>query len=193
VAKRNMLLEAAARLIPLNQGRLDNLCGLYSILNAIRLASWPVLERQHFRSRQLFDHGLSLLETEGLLLASLHGGMNEHTWLHLCDELIWKANRLGGIELTRARILANVGKTDTAAAIGLIDRHTQQGNPVLVELRGGYNHYTVVVEIRDNRLFLFDSFGYRWVSIGACELERKSPRKRHQIGRRSASVIRRQT
>ena len=187
----NPLLEAAERLIPLEQGKLDNLCGIYSILNAIRLASWPTLELHSHRSRRLFDHAIAALEAEGLLRRILQQGMHEPTWIWLCGELLRKAQRLGGIKLKRMPILSKVGKADIEAALALIGHHTGRGEPVLVTLLGGYNHCTVIVEKTDRQLKLFDSYGYRWIALGSCELHHRGAQRRHQIARRSVAVIRR--
>lgn len=184
------LREAAALLIPLRQGKLDNLCGLYSILNAIRLASWPTLELNHFRSRPLFDHGIAYLERKGLLRATLAGGMFETTWRGLGEALIKEAQRREWIRLTRLPLLEKVRGADLATVVAAIDHHTRGGAPVLMALHGGYNHYSVIVEVRDQRLILFDSSGYRWVSIDACEIGRGRRTKRHQLGYRSSAVIR---
>lgn len=183
------LQEAADRLIPLQQGKLDNLCGLYSILNAIRLASWPTLELHHYRSRQLFDHGIALLERDGMLRQVLKQGMPEKTWIWLCRALLREANRLNGGNLQRVPILEKVGRTDTPTAFARIGQHTRRGEPVMVTLRGGYNHYTVVVECTATRLKLFDSYGYRWVSLASCELHHRHATLRHRIPRASAACL----
>lgn len=185
------LREAAERLIPFEQGRFDNLCGLYSILNAISLASWPTLELHSYRSRQLFNHGIRMLERKGLLRQVLKQGMREATWIWLCDKLLRKATRLGGIKLERLPILGRLGRADIEAAFTLIHRYTRLNRPVLICLLGSYNHYTVIVEKTDSQLKLFDSHGFRWVALRSCELHHRGAKARHQIARHSAAVIRR--
>jgi hypothetical protein len=189
MVQRSRLQEAAERLLPLRQGQFDNLCGLYSILNAIRLVHWPTLELHAHRSRKLFQHGICALEREGLLHDVLKQGMDEKTWTWLGDTVLAEASKLTGISLRRLPILEKVKKTDIDAALAIIDRHTRKGQPVLAELGGGYNHYTVIVGMTANKLQLFDSYGYRWIAAASCELDHRRAVARHQIGRRSAAAI----
>jgi hypothetical protein len=191
MVKRSPLQEAAERLLPYHQGRFDNLCGLYSILNAIQLAQWPRLERNAHRSRRLFQHGIAALEHRGFLHNAIKHGMDEATWTWLTDKLLAEAGRLSGTRLRRVPILQKIRRSNLDGALALIDRHTRLGEPVLVELAGSYQHYTTIVGISDNRLHLFDSYGYRWIAAASCELSHGHARARHQIARNSAAVIRR--
>ena len=132
-----------------------------------------------------------MLERKGLLRQVLKQGMREDTWIWLCDKLLGKAARLGGIKLERSPILGRLGKADIEAAFTLIHRYTRLDRPVLICLLGAYNHYTVVVEKTGNQLKLFDSHGFRWVALRSCELHHRGAKSRHQIARHSAAVIRR--
>lgn len=190
MVKRNPLQEAAERLLPYHQGRFDNLCGLYSVLNAIQLAQWPMLERSAHRSRRLFQHGIAALEHEGLLYSAMKHGIDEATWTWLTESLLVEASRISGIMLRRVPILRRTRRSDFDGALALIDRHTRSGAPVLVELAGAYQHYTTIVGINDNRLLLFDSYGYRWISAASCDLDHHHATARHRITRSSAAVIR---
>jgi hypothetical protein len=192
MVQRSPLQEAAERLLPYHQGRFDNLCGLYSVLNAIQLAQWPKLERNAHRSRRLFQHGIAALEHRGLLHSAIKHGMDEQTWTWLTDTLLAEASRLSGIKLCRVPILQKIKRSDLDGALALIDRHTCMSEPVLVELGGSYQHYTTIVGISGNRLLLFDSYGYRWIAAASCELSCGHARARHQIARSSAAVIRRE-
>lgn len=183
------LREAAQRLIPLEQGKFDNLCGLYSTLNAIALASWPTLERHSHRSRQLFQHGISALERKGLLKAVLKGGMTEDTWVWLCNKLLRKTERISGVKLVRSPLSKKIDKTDIDGMLMRFHRQTSLNRPVLVCLRGAYNHYTVVVEKTETQLRLFDSHGLRWVALSSCELLHGGAVARHQLARASAAAL----
>ena len=183
-------MEAARQLVALHQGKLDNLCGLYSILNAVRLACWPSVDLNHARSRHLFNHGIAMLDKKGLLASVLRHGMTEKVWAWLCGELLRCLDRHTGTRLERSPILKGLKKADLAEAVAVIERHTRVGQPVLVRLLGCYNHYTVICGHREGRLLLFDSFGYRWIALSACELDYRRARARHRIVRTSAMVLR---
>jgi hypothetical protein len=189
MVQRSPLHEAAERLLPYHQGLFDGLCGLYSVLNAIQLAQWPMLERSAHRSRRLFQHGIEALEHRGLLHSATKHGMDEPTWTWLTDKLLVEATRLSGTKLRRVPILQKTKRSDLDGALALIDRHTRLGEPVLVELAGSYQHYTSIVGVSDNRLHLFDSYGYRWIAAASCELAHHRASARHRIARSSAAVI----
>ena len=189
MVQRSPLQEAAERLLPCHQGRFDNLCGLYSVLNAIQLAQWPMLERNAHRSRRLFQHGIAALAHEGLLHTAIKHGMDEPTWTWLTDKLLAEASRLSGTKLRRVPILQKTKRSDLDGALALIDRHTRSSEPVLVELTGSYQHYTTIVGVSDNRLLLFDSYGYRWISAASCELGHHHATARHRIARSSAAAV----
>ena len=190
MVRRSQLQEAAERLLPLRQGPFDNLCGLYSILNAIRLAHWPVLELHAHRSRKLFQFGITTLEREGMLRDVIKQGMNEDAWSWLGDTVISEASKLMGVPLQRVPILKRVHKSDLDGALAIIERHTRKGRPVMTALGGAYDHYTVIVGMADNRLQLFDSLHYRWIAAASCGLTHRQATARHRICRYSTAVIR---
>lgn len=191
MTRPSALLEAAARLSPFQQGRFDNLCGLYAIMNAIQLMSWPALELDALQSKRLFQFGIAALEHKGLLHEVHKHGMDKEPWAWLCNAMLAEAGKLIGVPLCRKQILTKVKKTDFNSALALIDHCTRQGEPVIVILGGSYEHYTVIVAKTASRLQLFDSFGYRWVSIASCDLAHRNAVARHQIYWRSVAAIQR--
>lgn len=182
-------MEAAQHLAPLHQGKLDNLCGLYSILNAVRLACWPTVDLNHSRARQLFAHGVKTLERNGQLRAVLQHGMTERTWARLCHEVLSRLHDVSGIKLEPAFSLSKFKRREFDKALSIIDQHTSRSEPMLVRLLGSYNHYTVITGVTASRLMLFDSFGYRWLSITSCELDGRWQSQRHPIVRRCAMAL----
>lgn len=170
-------------------GKFDNLCGLYSVLNAIQLAQSPVLESNAHRSRRLFQHGIAALEHRGFLHSAIKHGMDEATWTWLTERLFAEAGRLSGTTLRRVPILQKIRRSDLHGALALIDHYTRMGEPVLVELVGSNQHYTTIVGVSDNQVHLFDSYGYRWIAAASCGLGRHYATVRHRITRSSAAAI----
>ena len=115
--------------------------------------------------------------------------MDEATWIWLADMLLAEAGRLSGNRLRRVAILRKTKCSDLNGAVALIDRHTRNGKPVLVELAGSYQHYTTIVGVSDNRLLLFNSYGYRWISAASCELDHHDATARQRITPSSAGFI----
>ena len=161
------------------------------MLNAIQLLRWPRLEHNAYRSRRLFEHGIAALESRALLHDAVKRGMDEATWIWLTDALLSEASRLHKIKLRRVPILQKTNQSDIDGALARIERHTRKGEPVLVELAGSYRHYTTIVSVRDNRVLLFDSFGYRWIATASCQLSHPRANARHQIVRTGAAAVQR--
>lgn len=174
---------------PMRQGQLDCLCGLYSAINAIQLALADGRRLRKPQLNQLFDYGIKFLHGSGKLSGVLRCGMPERTWMALCCALMKRATKLTGVKLKCAHVLSGLAKTDMRGALQRLAHHTGQGRPVLVALWGAHNHYTVVTGCTAARLSLFDSADLSWVSVRTCELHHATSTKRHQISRRSATLI----
>jgi len=173
VTPRLRLAEAATSLAPLQQGDLDRLCGLYAIINAIRLALYPQYKLGRRQLRILFDEGIAFLSRTRSLKAAASSGMYEAHWSKLCQHLLTTAGNLAGVELHMMRYPAR-SLSSTTVALKALKHHLKHGRPVLLALEGRLNHWTVVVRFSDKRLSLFDSDGHRWIlnsSVGvrACD------------------------
>jgi hypothetical protein len=176
VTPRLRLAEAATSLAPLQQGDLDRLCGLYAIINAIRLALYPQHKLSRRQLRILFDEGIAFLSRTRSLKAAASSGMYEAQWSKLCQHLLFMAGNLAGVELHMMRYPAR-SLSSTTVALKALKHHLKHGRPVLLALEGRLNHWTVVVRFSDKRLSLFDSDGHRWIlnsslSVRACDHEK---------------------
>ena len=85
-------LEGLLQLAPYAQGELDSLCGLYSIINAIRLVLYPVAPVSAVKSRKLFETGIEFLQQNGSLDPALINGINIRRWKLLAALLAEQAS-----------------------------------------------------------------------------------------------------
>jgi hypothetical protein len=162
---RFRLSTAARELRPLQQGDLDALCGLYAIINAIRLALYP---RRKLRPREvtrLFDYGLAWLSRTRRLRLITSEGMRAPLWSRLCDAVLAEATAIIGEPVSRRDILLGGSKLSDRDAVRRIKRSLRDGRPVLVALMGSYNHSSVIVSHSAARFTLFDSRRLRWIRI----------------------------
>ena len=72
------------------QGSLDRLCGIYSILNAIR---WANPNAQNSPQR-LFDCGLGYLIKRKKLNSIMFEGMSRRVWLKMATHIVAEHNRM---------------------------------------------------------------------------------------------------
>lgn len=152
--------ELAARhdLTPFVQGKLDCLCGLYSILNAIRLLRQPIAPISPVAARRLFEAGTASLSQKGLLDTALFHGMVIRHW-KLLAALLTRQASTDAFNLTVETPTKSGGKLPADSIERWMVDSLADGKPVLVHLGRRHQHYTVVAGIDRNHLSLFDSWG----------------------------------
>lgn len=182
-------LAAASQLEPLRQGDHDNLCCLYAAINAIRLVLLPIRKLGRAQARALFVHGARLINERGSLLSVLEDGMEEPLWIELCTTLSTEASRLTGVGIKLTFLLDSWPKPSSKTSIERIKRALRKGQPVLVLLHGAYDHCTVAAAITHQRLVLFDSHGFKWVSLAKVGIEHPRSNRLHQIPTTSAVAL----
>lgn len=183
------ILAAASQLEPLRQGDHDNLCCLYAAINAIRLVLLPVRKLGRVQTKALFVRGARLIDEHGSLLSILEDGMEEPLWIELCTSLASGASRLTGVTIQLTFLLDSWPRPSSRIAIDRIKRALRNGHPVLVLLHGAYDHCTVVAAITHQRLVLFDSHGFKWVSLNNVGISHPRSNRLHQIPTTSAVAL----
>lgn len=186
---RDTLNEAVRVLTPYRQGDLDALCGLYAIINAVQLAVYPRRLTRAER-RALFARGLDLLDSRGALFDSATDGMALRPWHRLCRAMIEAGGELAGEQLQLILPRPRQIRT-TDDALRSITHHLRRGRPVLLEVAGRLDHWTVVVSISDARLTLFDSSGHRWLLLRSIGLIRGRAAPTHGIFATGIVAVRR--
>lgn len=162
-------IVARHRLKPWRQGELDCLCGLYGILQGLRLAVADNAPLSKAQSTELFAAGVEFLHRKN--------GFHEAALAGL------KARRRLALAIHLARVVSNthcpvvVERPDYAAwgsiddLFGWIEQSLSDGKPVMAALMGGLNHFTVIAGSSATRLELFDSDGLRFVRKSSCGLK----------------------
>ena len=183
-------LDGVRHVSPLRQGDISNLCGLYSVLNAVQLACWrnPPTNDQ---LRDLLTFGFQYLTKRRLLAQAVAFGLDEGAWIELGRALIDRANELLGTSLDLQPLALRCGRLGapgTLEAVKLLKSTLFEGYPVLCGFGGALDHYTVLAGYTERRLTLFDSSGYHWLdqsSIGSTE----RCGKRHWLYPESARAV----
>ena len=162
---RYQLAEAAKALKPFRQGDLDGLCGLYAVVNAVRLVVHPYRALRRREARQLFECGLATLSHHRSLRWSITNGITHRVSAKLCGDVVAEGARLTGLEIYALPIIGPEVVLERVEAIRLIKRAVRRGSPVLVALMDSYNHASVIAGFSRTRLTLFDSSDHHWVWI----------------------------
>ena len=158
---RRAKLKAATRLEPLRHSpHCPGLSGLFSIVNAIRLA---LADKHVFSERQLADMicaGLRFLDGRLTAERVLTCGLPTGLWLRLAEAMAYGTSRVTGSPLSveREHVL-DVSRPNVWLGI---ERVIEARRPLLGLFRGG--RYTVLSGFTQSSLLLFDSGGAHWVS-----------------------------
>ena len=178
-----------ARLVqPICQGDYDGLCGLYCILNAIRLVAAPYRILNHKESQTLFVTGVRFLDTAGILPKAVCWSIEKRRWHRLADVMRREARRSLGLTLHFDNPFANGQGVATAEALEAIERMIGQHKAIMVFVRGAYRHYTVIAGYTPESFKLFDSYGYRWIRKACCTTD-PDEKARHQLHIESMIVV----
>lgn len=162
------------RLRPYEQGHLDGLCGLYSIVNAIQFALLTAkLPQSYFIDRQRY---LTDDDAERLffaLLAYLTQSRRPRVVIDgvgpgQIDLLLRHADRWlrrqKAVTLGSMRPLRRRGRVATKTVLEHISAHLREpGTAAIVGAVPPWQHWTVAAEVTRYRLHLFDSGG--WTSV----------------------------
>ncbi len=172
-------LYGASTMRPVIQGACDGLCGLYCIINAIRLVMAPHGQLSHEDDRALFTAGVRFLARNGKLPEAVHSCVSERVWPQLAKHLVARAQLLVGRKILLERLMlpkdASVHET-----LRYIETMIISGKAPCIFLRGSYRHYSVISGFTPASLKLFDSYGYHWLRRRYCGTT-GSPTALHRI------------
>lgn len=144
----------------LEQGSIDNLCGLYAAINALRL----VTLKSARRDRALFETGVGYLEKKEWLSTVLTEGMPTRLFAALAQHLAGKH----GLQFARMASSRKWHRPEEAVMSAI-----RAGMPVLTSIDPPLDHYSVICGYSPSRWLLFDSYGYKWLSRAQCSFHQQ--------------------
>lgn len=171
--KPAVLSHPGSRLItPYRQGQLDFLCGLYALLNALRLLHAPnrLLSRQ--ACEKLFTLGLESLGSRPTASYAANCGMTIERQAKLAKVILRSPilqNRPQVVLRPALPRITSVGELDDAVRSAIT-----QGDVLLVCFEGRLSHHSVIVGVSTSRVALFDSIGMHYVSKASLQLGGKA-------------------
>ncbi len=161
------------KMLPLEQGEVDGLCGTYALLNALRLVvNGRISENaainlfgtimQHVEKRK----SLGKVCTKGIVTSDV--------WSILKKVLCVK------YKINVKRPFRKTDKISVSEFINELRKYfTQDGKrSAIISIEGnGWDHWTVVRAITKNSILLFDSAMMKKISISKCTFSKKFKRK----------------
>ena len=151
-------LPASRKLRPIQQGELDGLCGIYSLINAIRLIKFEAGVFKTAESEALFSFAIYRLADTGDLRERICTGVPWGVLKQVGQHMVKVASE-ECVELRVAPI-----KRGQANRIAIIKRHLLSGTPIIASVHRD-QHYTVLAGWTPTRAVIFDSSGSHWVPL----------------------------
>lgn len=135
---------------PFQQGGLDSLCGLYSIINAERFINHST----DAESQLLFDDLIHYLSRRGLLSKFLVGGIIHKEMLVILDKVVGK-KRISNVQIP----WRGVPNPDLTTFWKSMQRFLDgtPGRSIVLGLQGYHDHWTVIEKITNRSILLYDS------------------------------------
>lgn len=163
---------------PLRQGDLDGLCGIYAIINSIRL----LCRRANARfCAKLFRFLLKALERRRRRpIAIIWQGMSSRILRALLDESFAFVRKHLGITLQRSRLPKKIRKQKSLSILWQhLGGRMKQHRVAILCVDGIYSHWTVVQAVTQKTIRLLDSSGSRFLRRDSCAIAPN--RKRFQL------------
>lgn len=172
--------------LPYRQGQLGGLCGLYSVVNALRLTAQAHRALTSAQCEQLYRHGISVIAARQSLALVACTGMDPALRHVLVDELVALTHAMG-VTVHATRPFQSRPGVPYAAIANELVAAVDERVPALITLGGTHCHYTVARGHTPQRWLLFDSSGLQWLAKRAGGSARSS--KRHAFDAASIQLL----
>ncbi|CAG0978644.1 hypothetical protein ANAEL_01608 [Anaerolineales bacterium] len=153
--------RATTEFPPFQQGGLDSLCGLYSIVNAERYINRSSDEE----TQQLFNDLIHYLSRRGLLSKFLIEGIMHKEMLVILDKVVGK-KRISNVQIPW-RGVTNPDLTSFWHSMQAFLDGTP-GRAIILGLNGYHDHWTVIESITNRSIHLYDSALIKRLPRSAC-------------------------
>jgi len=164
----------AAGLPPFQQGGLDSLCGLYSIINAERFIN----HSSDWETQQLFDDLIHFLARRKLLSKLLIGGIIHTEMLLILDKVVGK-QRISNVQIPW-RGVHNPDLTKFWKSMQNFLDGTS-GRAIILGLQGYHDHWTVIESITNRSIKLYDSALIQRLPRSSCTTVYATWKRKHLL------------
>ena len=159
---------------PFQQGGLDSLCGLYSIVNAERFINQSSDEE----AQQLFDDVIYTLARRGLLADMLSGGII-HTQMLMMLKRVVGRKRISQVEIPWRGVPNPILTTFWKSMQNFLDGTA--GRAIILGLNGFHDHWTVIEKITNRSIHLYDSARIKNLPRSSCTTVYATWKRKHLL------------
>jgi len=159
---------------PFQQGGLDSLCGLYSVINAERFIN----HSSDWETQQLFDDLIHFLSRRKLLSKLLIGGIIHTEMLLILDKVVGK-QRIARVKIPW-RGVPNPDLTKFWKYMQWFLDGTP-GRSIILGLKGYHDHWTVIESITNRSIMLYDSARIKRLPRSSCTTVYATWKRKHLL------------
>jgi hypothetical protein len=159
---------------PFQQGGLDSLCGLYSIINAERFIN----HSSDDETQQLFDDLIHFLSRRKLLSKLLIGGIIHTEMLLILDKVVGK-QRIANVYIPW-RGVPNPDLTTFWKSMQFFLDGTPR-RAIILGLKGYHDHWTVIESITNRSIKLYDSALIQRLPRSSCTTVYATWKRKHLL------------
>ena len=163
-----------AGLPPFQQGSLDSLCGLYSIINAERIINRSTDDE----SQQLFDGLVHYLSRHGMLSKFFVGGILHPQMLMILKKVVGK-KRISHFTIPW-RGVTNPDLTSFWKSMQFF-LDGRPGRSIILGIMGYHEHWTVIEKITNRSILLYDSARIKRLPRNFCTTVYATGQRKHVL------------
>ena len=161
-----------AALEPSQQGELDSLCGLYAIMNAMRLAILPHGELTDEQEELILKRLVRTADRKWRFASWYLEGMGARKFLALVRVSIAVLYEITGYRLIYKPIPLKVLASANSLRSAVLEASRSGQDVILAGIEGeDLSHWTVITGASDTTLRVFDSSGGRYFMLRNCQLD----------------------
>ncbi len=166
--------------MPIRQGSIDGLCGVYSVMNATEIVIGkfhydPKLKRKASQRRVLYKNLIGYLAKHDLLEDTLIWGFSDIDAKGGFIDIAIKSVKKYQNRKLRKQIAFDTDDVTLDQYWQKLTEHlSQPDSAVIISLSGRIKHWTCVRKITPNALILSDSSGIRRIARDRCTIETES-------------------
>lgn len=169
------------------QGSLDNLCGIYCVINALN----HVANLSQKQRSELFKRIIKNLAAKGKIAKTLLHGTSEkrlHSIFKIAQKYLAKNHNL---QVNISPFFEPNVRMDLAKYLSHIDiLISQQDHIVIAEITGIYHHWTCISSFTPKTVQLLDSDGLSYLKIKNCRLSKRQIHNKHCLHPSRTWVVR---
>ena len=166
--------KSTSGLLPFQQGGLDSLCGLYSVINAERIIN----RSSDDETQQLVNDLVHFLSQRRLFGKFLIGGILHPQMLMILDKVVGK-QRISNVQVPW-RGVPNPPLTTFWQSLQYFLNGTP-GRAIILGLMGYHDHWTVIESITNRSILLYDSSEMKRLPRSHCTTVYATWKRKHVL------------